>query len=123
MSFITAINCMDGRVQEPVIKWLKQQYDVTYVDMITEPGPIKILAEQQPAQLLQSIKDRVDISVNKHGSEKIALITHYDCAGNPVEKDIQMDQLKKARETVSAWDFPVELIGLWVDDNWMVYKI
>ena len=123
MSFITAINCMDGRVQEPVIKWLKQQYNVTYVDMITEPGPIKILAEQQPSHLVQSVKERVDISVNKHGSENIAIIAHYDCAGNPVEKDVQMKQLKKAKETVSAWNFPVKLIELWVDDNWMVHKI
>jgi len=123
MSFITAINCMDGRVQEPVISWLKKQYNVNYVDMITEPGPIKILAEQKPPHVLQSIKNRVDISVHKHGSDKIALIAHYDCAGNPVEKEIQLEQLKKAIETVLSWDFPVELLSLWVDDNWSVYKI
>lgn len=39
--FVTAINCMDGRVQEPVIKWMKEKYNATYVDMITEAGPNK----------------------------------------------------------------------------------
>jgi len=45
--FATAINCMDGRVQTPVIKWLKNEYKVNYIDMITEPGPNKILAESK----------------------------------------------------------------------------
>jgi Putative carbonic anhydrase len=32
--FGTAINCMDGRVQEPVINWMKVRYGLDYVDMI-----------------------------------------------------------------------------------------
>ncbi len=37
-TFATAINCMDGRVQLPVIAYLKSKYVVDYVDAITEPG-------------------------------------------------------------------------------------
>lgn len=33
--FATAINCMDGRVQIPVIEYIKSKYEVDYVDMIT----------------------------------------------------------------------------------------
>ena len=36
MKFVTAINCMDGRVQVPVIEWLKKEYKADDVDMITE---------------------------------------------------------------------------------------
>ncbi len=36
--FVTAINCMDGRVQIPVIEYLKNNYGINYVDMITAPG-------------------------------------------------------------------------------------
>ena len=43
--FGTAINCMDGRVQEPVAKFLKEIYGIDFVDTITEPGPVKILSE------------------------------------------------------------------------------
>ena len=28
---------MDGRIQEPVIKFIKDNYDIEYVDTITEP--------------------------------------------------------------------------------------
>ena len=39
--FAPAINCMDGRVQLPVIAYVKAHYSVDHVDMITELGPAK----------------------------------------------------------------------------------
>jgi hypothetical protein len=56
MIFVMAINCMDGRVQLPVIEWLKKEYEADYVDMITEPGPNKILAENKDQLFINSIK-------------------------------------------------------------------
>ncbi len=121
--FGTAINCMDGRVQIPVIKWLKKECKVDYVDMITEPGPNKILAEEKDKTSILSIKRRVEISVEKHNSKIIALIAHHDCAGNPVEKEIQLKHLLSAIQTIKSWDFDAQIIGLWVDENWDVHKV
>ena len=39
MSFCTVVNCMDGRVQLPVIRYLQERFEVPYVDSITEVGP------------------------------------------------------------------------------------
>jgi hypothetical protein len=36
MSFCTAINCMDGRVQLPTITFLKKHFGIEHVDCITE---------------------------------------------------------------------------------------
>jgi len=114
-TFATAINCMDGRAQQPVIEFMTKRYGVRYVDMITEPGPNKVLAERADQALLDSIKRRVEISVNKHGSKVIAIFGHEDCAGNPVDKDEQMIHLKKAAEHVRAWGFDVEQVEMfWV---------
>jgi hypothetical protein len=121
--FVTAINCMDGRVQLPVIDWMKKQYAADFVDMITEPGPNKILAEKNPSSCVDSIKKRVEISVLKHTSKIIAITGHYDCAGNPVEKETQLHQIKNAVETIRSWSFDVLVIGLWVDEHWIVHKI
>ena len=44
-SFITAINCIDGRVQEPLISFIKKEFSAEYIDLVTEPGPDKILSE------------------------------------------------------------------------------
>ena len=123
MKFATAINCMDGRVQTPVIEWLKKEYRVDYIDMITEPGPNRILEENKNKVLLESIKKRVEISVNKHGSKLIAIAGHYDCAGNPVEKNIQIKQILSAINTIKSWNFNVQVVGLWIDENWTVHKI
>ena len=121
--FVTAINCMDGRVQLPVIDWMKKQYAADFVDMITEPGPNKILAEKKPGSCIDSIKKRVEISVLKHASKIIAITGHYDCAGNPVEKETQLLQISTSVKTIKSWGFDALVIGLWVDDHWTVHKI
>ncbi len=123
-TFATAINCMDGRVQAPVINYLKKKLGVDYVDMITEPGPIKMLAESIiNQQEVDSIKKRVGISVKKHGSGHIAIVGHYDCAGNPVDKETQIKQIHSSAAIVKSWDFGAEIIGLWVDESWRVSEV
>lgn len=121
-TFATAINCMDGRTQEPIISWAKKTFEVDYVDAITEPGPDKILAEG-PDTLVESIKNRVMISVNKHGSQNVIVVSHHDCAGNPVSKEEHLDQLKKSVDVISSWELGVKIIGVWIGENWKVNKL
>lgn len=121
--FGVAINCMDGRVQLPVIDYLKKEFGLDYVDMVTEPGPNKILAENQDRATVDSIKRRVAISVEKHNSTVIALVGHFVCAGNPADKPVQLNQLNRAEETVKAWGFKVQTVKLWVDENWQVHPV
>jgi carbonic anhydrase len=123
MSFCTAINCMDGRTQLPVNEYLRKQLDVDYVDTITEAGPVRILAEQQDSQAAKTTLERVNISVNKHGSKTIALVAHHDCAGNPIDKDGQLGQLKTATQWLSGKYQGVKVIGLWVDSDWTVSEV
>ena len=94
--FAASVHCMDGRIQEPLIKYIKEIYKVKYVDAITEPGPNKILASEGADPLVESIINRINISVNKHGSELIFVSGHADCAGNPVRKNIQLEQVEKS---------------------------
>lgn len=121
--FVTAINCIDGHVQLPIIDWMKKQYTADFVDMITEPGPNKILTENKPCDLIESLKKRVEISVIKHASTNIAIIGHFDCAGNPIEKETQLNQIKKSVKTIQSWGFNIPVIGLWIDDLWTIHKI
>ena len=123
MKFATAINCIDGRTQMPVIEWMSKEYGVNYVDMITEPGPNKILAENKDNLIIDSIRKKINISVNKDTSKIIAIIGHYDCAGNPVEKDTQLKQIVSAIKTVKSWNLGISVIGLWLDESWQVCKI
>ena len=121
--FATAINCLDGRVQVPVMEYLKTKYGVGYVDMITEAGPVSPLSEDEADTITESIRKRVEISVCKHASQHIAVAAHADCAGNPVDKETQIRQLLAAVNKVTAWNFGAEVIGLWVDENREVNEV
>ena len=123
MEFCTVVNCMDGRVQIPVINYLKNRFDAKYVDSITEPGPNYLLAEQRDFSLLHSIEQRLKISVQKHNSGAIAIVGHHDCAGNPTPKEIQLGHIAKAKEWLKQKYPKTEVIGLWVNDNWEVAEV
>jgi hypothetical protein len=121
--FATAINCMDGRTQLPVIEWMKREYEVDYVDTITEPGPVRILTQATDAPALESIRRRLDISVTKHGSRRVAIVAHTECAGNPVDKETQLAQLRSAAATVLSWGMDIRLDLLWLGDDWQVERV
>jgi len=120
MGFCTVVNCMDGRVQEKVIAWLKERFGVEYVDSVTEPGPNGILAAGVDEAAIAAIMRRVGISVEKHGSVGIAVVGHHDCAGNPGPEEQQREQTRRA-VAVLRGKFPdVPVIGLWVGQEWEV---
>lgn len=120
--FATAINCIDGRVQNPVSEWMKEHLNVHYVDTITEPGPDKVLT-QGPVERVESLRQKVMVSIRAHHSSVIAVVGHYDCAGNPVSKEEHLRQIKKCVEVVTSWGLPVRIVGLWVNERWGIEVI
>jgi hypothetical protein len=114
---------MDGRVQLPVIKYLKRRFGAKYVDVVTEPGPNLILARRSNSDLVESIFERIKISVERHHSAGIAIAGHHDCAGNPASKEAQILHIKDAIATVHGRYRQIETIGLWVDENWEVDEL
>lgn len=118
--FATSVSCMDGRIQIPLINWIKENFSVDYVDTITEPGVDKLVADNTD---LESIKIKVGISINKHESELIVVSGHYDCAGNPVSNEEHITQIKKGIEVISSWNLGVKVVGIWVDDTWKINTV
>ena len=120
--FGTAINCIDGRVQEPVARWLKDTYHLDYVDVITEPGADKLLATGDP-ESLAAVRAKVQISIGLHGSTLVAVAGHHDCAANPVTPEEHQEHIRAALRTLRFWNIPTTIIGLWVDDQWQVHEV
>ena len=118
--FGTSVSCMDGRIQIPLTNWIKENFSVDYVDTITEPGIDKQVADNTN---LESIKNKVGISINKHESELIVVSGHYDCAGNPVSNEEHITQIKKGIEVISSWNLGVKVVGVWVDDTWKINTV
>ncbi len=120
--FATVINCIDGRIQLPVINFMRNKFNVDFVDVITEPGPVRAIAEPTNAFQVYSIQQRVMLSQEKHGSQHLGVVAHYDCATNPAGKDKQVEQLRQALEYIRLWNFRGSVVGLWVDENWGVQE-
>jgi len=91
--------------------------------MITEPGSIKILSENTDHSTIASIKKRLEISIDIHNSKLVAVAGHYDCAVNPVEEFEQRQQIKDAITRIKTWKFKIQLLGLWVNQNWQVEEL
>ncbi|MGB9690387.1 carbonic anhydrase [Thermogutta sp.] len=123
MAFCTVINCMDGRVQLPVITYLKARFGVDHVDNITEPGPDGILAKGDDHVLIASILRRVQISLEKHQSQGLAVVGHADCAGNPVSHQAHLQDIRSACKWLKARFPNVAVIGLWVNEQWEVEEV
>ena len=123
MKFCTAINCMDGRAQLPVIKYLQQRFSAEHVDTITEAGPNLILSEQKNRDTIASILARLKISIECHNSGGVAIVGHHDCAGNPAPGDDQIEHLQRAIQLLQKKYANVEVIGLWVNEKWEVQEI
>lgn len=113
-SFCTVINCMDGRMQLPVIKFLQKRFHAAHVDSINAPGPNLILAQGEDLTTIDFLMRCVEISVDKHGSTSIAIVGHEDCAGNPAGKAEQFVHLRLAYDRVKDTFPACEVTTLWV---------
>ena len=116
----TCLNCMDGRTQLPVLHWIKANYPVDFVDIITEAGMDGVLARQNDiSEIQRSIK--VSVSLNK--STRIFIVGHHDCRGNPVdEKSHRQDVTAAVKRLAPLWPGQ-EVAGLWVNAKWEVEPV
>jgi|GEM_PF-737648 len=72
---------------------------------------------------VREIKKELGILVRSHGIKHVVISAHHNCAGNPVSKDEQLEQLQRARRTVEAFGYDIEIILLWINDQWMPEEI
>ncbi len=121
-TFGTAINCIDGRTQEPVAAWVKANAHVDFVDTVTVPGPDQALTQGTP-EAIAALRKSVEISVNAHGSQVVAIAGHYDCAAFPADRERHAAAIREAVRLVQGWGLPVRVVGLWVNDRWEIEPV
>lgn len=115
------LNCIDGRVQLPVIQWIKDNYEVDHVDMITEPGIDGLLSDN--ANPIDEINRKVRISIEKNKASIIFIVGHHDCKGNPVSEPVHKEQILSAVDRLKGGFSEVTVIGLWINSQWKVEKL
>lgn len=115
--FATAINCIDGRIQAPVAEFIRSNYFVDYVDMITLPGSDKVLSKAKDGCEIESIKKKVLFSFNNRDSKLVFVVSHHDCLGNPCGKRTHLRQLRNAIKNVRKWCPKGKVRGIWVNEE------
>ncbi len=92
-SFGVALTCIDGRISQVVQQQLREEWGVDFVDMVTLPGP-EAAVPDLPEQ--HAVWDALRISVQQHGSTRVAVVAHTDCTANAVEIDTRREQVRDA---------------------------
>jgi len=119
--FATCLNCIDGRVQLPVINWILENYNVKYVDMITAPGVDGILADKNND--VEYIFEKLTFSNDGHSTNLIFIVGHHDCLANPVEDETHNKQIINSVERIKKSYSSSDVIGLWVDSKSNVHIV
>ena len=115
---VVCLNCIDGRVQLPVILWIKDNFNVDHVDLITEPGMDGFLANKENS--IQDIVRKIRISIESNSAEIIFIVGHYDCKGNPVDESIHKDEILNAVSRIKQEFSAIGVKGLWVNSEWQI---
>jgi carbonic anhydrase len=126
-TFFTVVGCMDGRVQEVTTAFGKQKFGALYPDKITEAGMVGIIATKLTPEFSENLKEKILISLEKHGSRGILVDGHEDCAGNPVSDGQQKEEIKKSVDFIRALiQDRVPVVGVFVHragDAWRAEEI
>lgn len=112
----TALVCIDGRVQMPVIHYMKARFALDYVDIISEPGINRLVAEGANDSFLDWIVRKIRITLDRHGSNHIAVVGHFDCGANPAPELEQAIHTRQAIDRLRPFmpDY-VQFCALWVN--------
>ena len=121
MKFGTVVNCTDGRVQYPVMDYLKKHYDFDFFDAANEAGPLRTLTKNSDKCRLITLKEQIRTSLEEHDSKFIALVGHHDCKDNPGDRAFQEDQMDEALDYLQrSFGTSITYVGLYVNEHWVV---
>ena len=114
-TFFTRIGCIDGRVQIPVRMYGQNKFHAQFPDTITDAGEVGIITHNPTSDFLDNLKKEINISLNAHNSKGIVIHGHQECAGNPVDDQIQKEDIKKSVEKIKEIiNNRVPVVGIFV---------
>ena len=128
-TFFTSVGCMDGRVQGPIAKYGQNKFGAKYADTITEAGLVgQIIKKNVNPKLLESIKNKILISLSKHLSRGIVVHGHQECAGNSISDEQHKEETREAAKIIKAMlgAMDLEVTPLFIirsGENWIVEEL
>lgn len=115
--FAVLLNCIDGRAQQPAAAWVRENLDVEFVDVVTEPGVDAVLARGQEATR-EALLDKVCVSRIAHGAVGLVVAGHHDCAANPGDAEAHAQDITRAVDALRKALPEIPVQGLYIDATW-----
>lgn len=141
-TFFTTVGCMDGRIHNILVKFGKEKFDAMYPDTITEAGLVGLLSLLQSPEatadggqakdtadkfFLDSLKKKIQISLEIHHSKGIIVHGHEECAGNQIDDEQHKKNVLKAANLVrSMINNSVPVISVFVvraNHGWTIQEL
>lgn len=126
-AFFTVVGCMDGRIQRPVANFGREKFKAEYPDTITEVGMAGLIVNNPDPSFVESLKNKLLISMEKHHSKGIIVDGHQECAGNPVDDEKHKKDIRKSVEFIqNITENKVPVTGVFVirdGESWRAEEI
>ena len=115
---IAVINCVDGFVGDPVLRWVQERFGVPASNVMTLWAPDKALSETTPHRISKT-KAYILRCLAAKPAQLIIVIGHEGCTTNPVSREAHLRQLQQSVDTLASWELnkqgPRMIVwGLWM---------
>ena len=122
MTFCASIQCIDGRIHDAIFSYIRGNYDIKYIDILSEPGIDGILAGDDQAYI-DSIIRKLQICVDVHAIKEVFISAHHNCLANPGEKEQHIVQMDKGLEKLKTIFPSIVFHKIWIDENWVCSSV
>jgi hypothetical protein len=113
----TAVNCIDGEIQQPTIEYLKKVWLVDWVDVITAPAPELLLSECSDNTGIRLINENIQASMAHQERRRVAVVAHCDCIFNTAPTQVKRGMLQGAVRHLRESLTDAEVVGVWIDGD------
>lgn len=119
----TVVNCMDGMIQLPVIEFVKNVWNVGWVDVITEAAPDKILFENSDNETILRIHRNIQISLEGQKAKHLAIVSHSHCDSHKASDNKKVEMLHCIVGNLKRIYPNADVMGIWIDKEEKICQI
>lgn len=112
---VTVACCMDGRIYQPVVAFLKEHWNAQWVDVVTGAGPEQDLSKAPLNAEARGILAQIKMSLASQHKKRLAVVSHEGCDCNAATDEEKKHMVQRSVHTLEREYEDATVIGLWID--------
>jgi hydrogenase maturation factor len=119
----TVVCCIDGRIQIPVVEFLRNLWNVEWVDVVTEIAPERLLSDGNEEESVRRIHENITASLVQQLEARLAVASHSGCDCNNVPDEEKREMVRASVRILREAHQDASIIGVWVDETGTVSQL